>query len=66
MYNNQPDKNINSIYVKINNYKDAGILHTTFKKLLGFEEEKKDNEVYLIYNKSRKLNINYEKNILEI
>jgi len=66
MYNNVPEKNINSIYVKINMYKDAGILHTTFKKLLGFEEEKKNKEVYLIYNKSRKLNINYEKNILEI
>jgi hypothetical protein len=66
MYNNVPEKNINSIYVKINSYKDAGILHTTFKKLLGFEEEKKNKEVYLIYNKSRKLNINYEKNILEI
>ncbi len=66
MYNNVPEKNEHSIFVKINSYKEAGILHTTFKKLLGFEEEKKNKEVYLIYNKSRKLNINYEKNILEI
>lgn len=66
MYNNIKDKNPSSIYTKINSYNEAGILHTTLKKLLGFEQEKKIKQEYLIYNKSRKLNINYEKSILEI
>ena len=66
MYNNVKDKNPTSIYIKINNMYEAGILHTSFKKLLGFEQEKMIKQEYLIYNKSRKLNINYEKSILEI
>jgi hypothetical protein len=66
MYNNIKDKNPSSIYIKINNLNEVGILHTSFKKLFGFEQEKKIKQEYLIYNKSRKLNINYEKSILEI
>jgi hypothetical protein len=66
MYNNIQEKNPSSIYIKIKNLNEAGILHTSFKKLLGFEQEKKIKQEYLIYNKSRKLNINYEKSILEI
>ena len=66
MYENVKDKNPSSIYLKINSFKEAGILHTNIKKLLGFEQEKKVQQEYLIYNKSRKLNINYEKSILQI
>jgi len=66
MYDKVKDKNPSSIYLKINSYKEAGILHTNIKKILGFEQENKVQQEYLIYNKSRKLNINYEKSILQI
>ena len=66
MYEKVKDKNPSSIYLKINSFKEAGILHTNIKKILGFEQENKVQQEYLIYNKSRKLNINYEKSILQI
>ncbi len=66
MYDKVKEKNPSSIYLKINSYKEAGILHSNIKKILGLEKENKIQQEYLIYNKSRKLNINYEKNILEI
>ena len=58
--------NPNSIYHKINSYKEAGILHESFKKLLGFEIEKPKIQEFIINTKERKLNINYEKTILYI
>jgi hypothetical protein len=56
----------NSIYHKITVYQEAGILHSNFKKILGFEVEKTKPIEYLINNKERKLNINYEKTVLHI
>jgi hypothetical protein len=58
--------NPNSIYHKINSYKDAGILHESFRKLLGFEVEKPKIQEFIINTKERKLNINYEKTVLHI
>lgn len=58
--------NPNSIYHKINAYKEAGILHESFKKLLGFEVEKLKIQEFIINTKERKLNINYEKTIIYI
>jgi len=58
--------NPNSIYHKINTYKEAGILHESFKKLLGFEVEKLKILEFIINTKERKLNINYEKTIIYI
>jgi hypothetical protein len=58
--------NPNSIYHKINAYTEAGILHESFRKLLGFEIEKPKIQEFIINSKERKLNINYEKTILHI
>jgi hypothetical protein len=58
--------NPNSIYHKINSYKEAGILHESFRKLLGFEVEKPKMQEFIINTKERKLNINYEKTVLYI
>ena len=58
--------NPNSIYHKINSYTEAGILHESFRKLLGFEVEKPKMQEFIINTKERKLNINYEKTILYI
>jgi hypothetical protein len=58
--------NPNSIYHKINAYKEAGILHESFKKLLGFEVEKSKIQEFIINSNERKLNINYEKTVLYI
>ena len=58
--------NPNSIYHKINSYKEAGILHESFKKLLGFEVEKPKIQEFVINTKERRLNINYEKTIIYI
>jgi hypothetical protein len=58
--------NPNSIYHKINAYKEAGILHESIKKLLGFETEKPKIHEFIINSKERKLNINYEKTVLHI
>ena len=58
--------NPNSIYHKINAYKEAGILHESFKKLLGFEVEKLKIQEFIINTKERKLNINYEKTVIYI
>jgi hypothetical protein len=58
--------NPNSIYHKINAYKEAGILHESFRKLLGFETEKPKIQEFIINSKERKLNINYDKTILHI
>jgi len=58
--------NPNSIYHKINAYKEAGILHESIKKLLGFEVEKPKIQEFIINSKERKLNINYEKTVLYI
>jgi len=58
--------NPNSIYHKINSYTEAGILHESFRKLLGFEVEKPKIQEFIINTKERKLNINYEKTILYI
>jgi hypothetical protein len=58
--------NPNSIYHKINAFKEAGILHESFKKLLGFEVEKPKIQEFIINSKERKLNINYEKTVLYI
>ena len=60
------NSNPNSIYHKINAYKEAGILHESFRKLLGFEIEKSKIQEFIINTKERKLNINYEKTILYI
>lgn len=58
--------NPNSIYHKINSYKEAGILHESFRKLLGFVVEKPKMQEFIINLNERKLNINYEKTILYI
>jgi hypothetical protein len=58
--------NPNSIYHKINAYKEAGILHESFRKLLGFEVEKPKIQEFIINSNERKLNINYEKTVLYI
>jgi hypothetical protein len=58
--------NPNSIYHKINTFKEAGKLHESIIKLLGFEKEKPVAQEFIINNKERKLNINYEKTILYI
>ena len=58
--------NPNSIYHKINAYTEAGILHESFRKLLGFETEKPKIQEFIINSKERKLNINYEKTVLHI
>jgi len=60
------NSNPNSIYHKINAYKEAGILHESFRKLLGFEIEKSKIQEFIINTKERKLNINYEKTIIYI
>ena len=58
--------NPNSIYHKINSFKEAGILHESFRRLLGFEIEKPKIQEFIINSKERKLNINYDKTILYI
>ncbi len=58
--------NPNSIYHKINSFTEAGILHESFRKLLGFEIEKPKIQEFIINSNERKLNINYEKTILHI
>jgi hypothetical protein len=58
--------NPNSIYHKINSFKEAGILHESFRRLLGFETEKLKIQEFIINSKERKLNINYEKTVLHI
>jgi hypothetical protein len=58
--------NPNSIYHKINTFKEAGILHESFRKLLGFEVEKPKIQEFIINSKERKLNINYEKTVIYI
>jgi len=58
--------NPNSIYHKINSFKEAGILHESFRKLLGFETEKPKIQEFIINSKERKLNINYDKTVLHI
>jgi len=58
--------NPNSIYHKINSFTEAGILHESFRKLLGFEIEKPKIQEFIINSKERKLNINYEKTVIHI
>jgi len=58
--------NFNSIYHKINSFTEAGILHESFRKLLGFEIEKPKIQEFIINSKERKLNINYEKTVIHI
>ena len=60
------DSNPNSIYHKINSFKEAGILHESFRKLLGFEIEKPKIQEFIINSKERKLNINFDKTVLHI
>jgi len=58
--------NPNSIYHKINSFTEAGILHESFRKLLGFEIEKPKIQEFIINSKERKLNINFDKTVLHI